>query len=102
MGPNTHPSGIRISNWEASLPWPFQRLKALVGSKDTGVVALCAPLSDEYYRRQMERSTFWRLKANGHIMIGIASYMHFPGEIHNPANHRHVGRVRCRHRQSMH
>jgi hypothetical protein len=39
---------------------------------------------------EMARALFWRLKANGHIMMGISSYQEFPGHIMNPYDDRHV------------
>lgn len=38
----------------------------------------------------MARALFWRLKANGQIVIGISSYQEFPGMITNPFDDRHV------------
>lgn len=39
---------------------------------------------------EMARALFWRLKANGQIVIGISSYQEFPGMITNPFDDRHV------------
>lgn len=36
------------------------------------------------------RALFWRLKANGVIMMGISSYQEFPGAIRNPFDDRHT------------
>jgi hypothetical protein len=41
-------------------------------------------------RAEAARATFWRLKAKGHIMVGITSYQEFPGKILNPHDDRHT------------
>lgn len=38
----------------------------------------------------MARALFWRMKANGQIVIGISSYQEFPGKITNPFDDRHT------------
>jgi len=80
-------------NWEKVPPWPFQRLRSMQ-RRDVGLVAVCGPFSDQHYQGEMERGLFWSLKAKGHVMVGLSSYMHFPGEIHNPINSRHVAKHR--------
>jgi hypothetical protein len=42
-------AGVQIVNWEKFPPWPFQRLKDMQG-KDTGIVAVCAPFTEDYYQ----------------------------------------------------
>jgi hypothetical protein len=37
-----------------------------------------------------QRALFWRLKAAGHILLGVSSYQEFPGAISNPHDDRHV------------
>ena len=39
---------------------------------------------------EMARALFWRMKANGQIVIGISSYQEFPGKITNPFDDRHT------------
>lgn len=39
---------------------------------------------------EMARALFWRMKANGQIVIGISSYQEFPGRITNPFDDRHT------------
>ena len=39
---------------------------------------------------EMARALFWRMKANGQIVIGISSYQEFPGQITNPFDDRHT------------
>lgn len=33
---------------------------------------------------EWEKGLYWRMKADGHIMIGISSYEWFPGNATNP------------------
>ena len=33
---------------------------------------------------ETEKAIFWRLKAAGHVMLGISSYEWFPGNATNP------------------
>ena len=105
--------GFLLAGLVESPPYPFQRISSLVDGSDTGVVALIAPFFDlKYYKvsvcakahfllwclfikvtdcqAEMARALFWRLKANGHIVIGISSYQDFPGNITNPFDDRHV------------
>ena len=42
------------------------------------------------WQAEAARSLFWRLKAKGHIMIGMTSYQEFPGRIANPYDDRHT------------
>jgi len=81
--------GYLVAYWEKFPPWPFQKIRDARG-KETGIIALSAPLVDDYYKGELERGLFWRLKNTGHIMIGIASYEHFPQEILNPIDNRHT------------
>ncbi len=39
---------------------------------------------------EMARAMFWRMKANGQVVIGISSYQEFPGQITNPFDDRHT------------
>ena len=39
---------------------------------------------------ELARAFFWRLKANGHIVVVITSYQEFPGRIDNPYDDRHT------------
>jgi len=39
---------------------------------------------------ELARAFFWRMKANGHIIIIITSYQEFPGTIVNPFDDRHT------------
>lgn len=43
-----------------------------------------------FCRAEAARGLFWRLKAKGHIMVGITSYQEFPGRIMNPYDDRHT------------
>ena len=43
-----------------------------------------------FCRAEAARGLFWRLKAKGHIMVGITSYQEFPGIIRNPFDDRHT------------
>lgn len=81
--------GFLVSYWEKNPPWPFQKIRDARG-RETGIIALSAPLVDDYYQGELERGLFWRLKNSGHLMIGIASYEHFPQEILNPVDNRHT------------
>ncbi|DBB15087.1 TPA: hypothetical protein ACH3X3_004097 [Trebouxia sp. C0006] len=82
--------GYHLSYMEDYPPYPYQRIKSEDG-KDTGVVALIAPFYDlTYYRAEMARAMFWRMKANGQVVIGISSYQEFPGQITNPFDDRHT------------
>ena len=45
---------------------------------------------DDSCRAEAARGLFWRLKAKGHIMVGITSYQEFPGSIRNPYDDRHT------------
>jgi len=78
-----------LSYWEKHPPWPFQKIRDGL-NRETGVIAVSAPFTDDYYQGELERGTFWQLKNEGHIMLGISSYEHFPGEIINPSDNRHV------------
>ncbi|EIE22764.1 hypothetical protein COCSUDRAFT_47685 [Coccomyxa subellipsoidea C-169] len=82
--------GFHLSFMEENPPYPFQRIKHVDG-KDTGVIAIIAPFYDlDYYKGELARAFFWRLKANGHIIIIITSYQEFPGRIENPYDDRHT------------
>ncbi|CAL8470763.1 g10305 [Coccomyxa elongata] len=82
--------GFHLSFMEDNPPYPFQRIKHVDG-KDTGVMAIIAPFYDlDYYKAELARAFFWRLKANGHIIIIITSYQEFPGRIENPYDDRHT------------
>lgn len=49
-----------------------------------------AGICETLFRAEAARALFWRLKAKGHIMVGITSYQEYPGEIVNPYDDRHV------------
>jgi len=68
-------------------PWPFNKIIDARG-KDTGVVGLAAPFTTFYYNSEYEKALFWRLKANGHVMLGISSYEFFPGNATDPLTDR--------------
>eukprot|EP00884_Botryococcus_braunii_P015920 jgi/Botrbrau1/3010/Bobra.0070s0008.1 len=71
-------------------PYPFQRMQH-PDNRDTGVVLVIAPFYDaNYFRAEAARALFWRLKANGLIVVGISSYQEFPGQIVNPWDDRHT------------
>jgi hypothetical protein len=66
--------GYFLSYVETDPLYPFQRIRFADGS-DTGVVALIAPFYDtNYFRAETQRALFWRLKARGHIIVGVSSY----------------------------
>jgi len=75
--------GLFLGGWGKNPPWPFQVITDRQG-KDSGAVALCAPFIKYYYNAETEKGLFWRLKADGHIMIGVTSYEFFPGNATNP------------------
>ena len=50
----------------------------------------CSCLKFKLCRAEAARGLFWRLKAKGHIMVGITSYQEFPGTIMNPHDDRHT------------
>ena len=82
--------GYYLSYVETDPLYPFQRIRFADGS-DTGVVAVIAPFYDlNYFRSTTQRALFWRLKAAGHIVLGVSSYQEFPGPISNPHDDRHV------------
>lgn len=82
--------GYHLSYMEDNPPYPFQRVKRVDG-KDTGVLAIIAPFYDQdYYKGELARAFFWRMKASGHIIIIITSYQEFPGIIVNPFDDRHT------------
>ncbi len=58
-----------------------QRAQMLLGSNHLDCLALQA---------EMARAMFWRMKANGQVVIGISSYQEFPGQITNPFDDRHT------------
>jgi len=77
-------------NFGANPPkWPFNRVTDANG-QDSGVVALVAPFTKYYYNREHEQALFWRLKADGHIMLGVASYEFFPGNATDPITDRNT------------
>ncbi len=39
---------------------------------------------------ELARAFFWRMRANGHILVIITSYQEFPGKIANPFDDRHT------------
>ena len=43
-----------------------------------------------FSQAELARAFFWRLKANGHIIVIITSYQEFPGRIENPYDDRHT------------
>ena len=66
--------GYFLSYVETDPMYPFQRVRFADGT-DSGVVALIAPFYDtNYFRAETQRALFWRLKARGHIMVGVSSY----------------------------
>jgi len=66
--------GYFLSYVETDPLYPFQRVRFADGT-DTGVVALIAPFYDtNYFRAETQRALFWRLKARGHIIVGVSSY----------------------------
>eukprot|EP00191_Tetraselmis_sp_GSL018_P001692 CAMPEP_0177606888 /NCGR_PEP_ID=MMETSP0419_2-20121207/17569_1 /TAXON_ID=582737 /ORGANISM="Tetraselmis sp., Strain GSL018" /LENGTH=827 /DNA_ID=CAMNT_0019101323 /DNA_START=311 /DNA_END=2796 /DNA_ORIENTATION=- len=79
--------GYYIVGWVKQPPWPFQKIHDRNG-RDTGVVGLCAPFIKYYYNSMWEKALFWRLKARGHVMLGISSYEWFPGNATNPITDR--------------
>lgn len=82
--------GYYLSYVETDPLYPFQRIRLGDGS-DSGVVAVIAPFYDlNYFRSETQRALFWRLKASGHILLGVSSYQEFPGNISNPHDDRHV------------
>jgi len=82
--------GYYLSYVETDPLYPFQRIRFGNGS-DSGVVAVIAPFYDlNYFRSETQRALFWRLKASGHIVLGVSSYQEFPGNISNPHDDRHV------------
>lgn len=84
--------GYYLSYVETDPLYPFQRIRFGNGS-DSGVVAVIAPFYDlNYFRSVTQRALFWRLKASGHVLLGVSSYQEFPGDISNPHDDRHVTR----------
>ena len=82
--------GYYLSYVETDPLYPFQRIRLGNGS-DSGVVAVIAPFYDlNYFRSETQRALFWRLKASGHVLLGVSSYQEFPGDISNPHDDRHV------------
>lgn len=45
---------------------------------------MCPLLDAGMLQAETEKGLFWRLKADGHIMIGVTSYEFFPGNATNP------------------
>lgn len=66
-----------------SPPWPLQKIKDKQG-RDTGIIGINAPFIKYYYNSEYEKGTFWRLKAAGHVLVGVSSYEFFPGNATNP------------------
>lgn len=84
--------GYYLSYVETDPLYPFQRIRFGNGT-DSGVVAVIAPFYDlNYFRSETQRALFWRLKAAGHVVIGVSSYQEFPGNISNPHDDRRVER----------
>ena len=82
--------GYYLSYVETDPLYPFQRIRLGDGTA-SGVVAVIAPPYDvNHFRSETQRALFWRLKASGHILLGISSYQEFPGNISNPHDDRHV------------
>eukprot|EP00873_Tetraselmis_striata_P022986 jgi/Tetstr1/443250/TSEL_031285.t1 len=81
---NPHVKHGYFLEWASpSPPWPHQKIKTIL-KRDTGVIGLCAPFIKYYYNSEYEKATFWRLKADGHIVVGVSSYEFFPGNATNP------------------
>jgi len=74
--------GYFLAGWAKNPPWPFQLIRDRYG-RDIAV-GLCAPFIKYYYNAEVEKGLFWRLKADGHILIGVTSYEFFPGNATNP------------------
>lgn len=81
--------GYRIQGWHFMPPLPYQIIGDLRG-KETGVLGVSCPYGDEYWMGERERGAFWWLKNAGYIAVGISSFEHFPSEIINPHDGRHV------------
>ena len=52
--------------------------------------ARCVCYSSLAAKAELARAFFWRLKANGHVIVVITSYQEFPGRIDNPYDDRHT------------
>lgn len=65
------------------------QLLSCFGSHDLSASAIVQS-GDAWVQGELARAFFWRLKANGHIVIIITSYQEFPGRIENPYDDRHT------------
>jgi hypothetical protein len=91
--------GYFLSYVETDPLYPFQRVRFADGS-DTGVVALIAPFYDtNYFRAETQRALFWRLKARGHIIVGVSSYQVRDGRVREGGRRKREGETRrfCSH-----
>eukprot|EP00873_Tetraselmis_striata_P021960 jgi/Tetstr1/442224/TSEL_003180.t1 len=89
--PEKERPGYIIASWREMPKLPYNIISDWYG-KETGVLGVTCPYLDEYYGGEMERGAFWWLKNAGYIAIGVMSFEHFPEELHNPYDGRHVRR----------
>mmetsp|Transcript_26773 Transcript_26773/g.67363 ORF Transcript_26773/g.67363 Transcript_26773/m.67363 type:complete len:527 (+) Transcript_26773:630-2210(+) len=81
--------GYKISGWQMIPKLPYQIISDLDG-RETGILGVSCPYSDQYWIGEQERGAFWWLKNAGYIAVGISSFEHYPAEIINPHDGRHV------------